>query len=106
MDWVEINPNRSHPNSITVNHGIFTMTEDELEDTSSLSTKSFTFEDKLEMVIELSTSKHEDDTMNLFMYCSPWYFSFTRGMYDLMVKDSSGQVKCRKYRAEASIETE
>ena len=27
------------------------------------------------------------------MYCSAKYFSFTRGMYDLMVKDLSGQVK-------------
>ena len=28
-----------------------------------------------------------------FMYCSPWYLAFSRGVYDLMVKDLLGEVK-------------
>ena len=67
---------------------IFAMSEDEIEDVSSNSTNSITSEED----DELETFETEDDVDPL-MYCSPRYFAFNRGTYDLMVKDLSGIVK-------------
>ena len=67
---------------------IFAMSEDEIEDVSSNSTNSITSEED----DELETFETEDDVDPL-TYCSPRYFAFNRGTYDLMVKDLSGIVK-------------
>ena len=69
------------------------MSEDESEDMPSSSTTSFIYEDELEMPIDSFAFEHEDEVVDPFMYCSPKYFALTRGMYDLMIKDLSGQVK-------------
>ena len=88
MDWDEINSDRSHPNSIILYHGIFAITEDELEYTSSSSTTSFTFEEELEMtILESFAFEREENAMDPLIYCSPRYFAFTRGTYDLRVGD-------------------
>ena len=51
---------------------IFVMSKDELEETSSHSTTSFTYEEDNES----STSKPEDDEVDPLMYRSPNYFAF------------------------------
>ena len=42
---------------------------------------------------ESASSGEEAEEVDPFMYCSARYFAFTRGTYDLMLKDLSGQVK-------------
>ena len=42
---------------------------------------------------ESASSEEEAEEVDPFMYCSTRYFAFTIGMYDLMLKDLSGQVK-------------
>ena len=42
---------------------------------------------------ESGSSEEEAEEVDPFMYCSTRYFAFTRGTYDLMLKDLSGQVK-------------
>ena len=73
-----------------MHHGVFAMSEDELEDTSWSSNAS---EDEFEDPFESSDSDREDEAVDPFMYCSPRYFAFSRGTYNLMVKDLLGQVK-------------
>ena len=73
-----------------MHHGVFAMSEDELEDTSWSSNAS---EDELEIPFESLDSDREDEAVDPFMYCSPRYFAFSRGTYNLMIKDLLGQVK-------------
>ena len=42
---------------------------------------------------ESTSSEEEAEEVDPFMYCSARYIAFTRGMYDLMLKDLLGQVK-------------
>ena len=88
-----------------MHHSVFAMWEDELEDISWLSSASFESEDELEMTFESSYSDHEDEAVDPFMYSPARYFAFSRGAYDLMVKDLLGEVKvtlealrCRAFR--------
>ena len=47
----------------------------------------------MEIPNESLDSDRENEAVDPFMYCSPRYFAFSRGTYDLMVNDLSGQVK-------------
>ena len=67
---------------------IFAMSENELEETSSYSTTSFTSK----WDNESSTFEPKDDVVDPLMDCSPKYFSFNRGAYELMVKNLLGIV--------------
>ena len=62
-----------------MHHGVFAMSEDELEDTSWSSNAS---EDEFEDPFESSDSDCDDEAVDPFMYCSPMYFAVARGMYD------------------------
>mgnify|MGYP000615555853 CR=1 FL=1 len=66
---------------------------------------SFASQDELEMPFESSNSNDEDEAVDPFMYSPARYFAFSRGAYDLMVKDLLGEVKvtlealrCRAFR--------
>ena len=65
---------------------IFATFEDYFNYASSYSTTS-------EEDNELSASEWEDGPVDPFMFCSPTYFAFIRGTYDLTVNDLLRKVK-------------
>ena len=52
-----------------------------------------TFDEECDSWVIFIQPQREEEEVDPLMYCSTRYFVFTRGTYDLMVKDWSGQVK-------------